>query len=142
MVCNTIYLFHKRFQKEVKTPIIDLRKEVKNFLFSKSIKKTAILGTPLTLERGLYKFGNLQYFDLTRKEIKLLRGAIFNFNKGFKKEKQINICRNLARKYLKKGSEVIILGCTEVAEMLKNEKFPKIDPLDILIDASIKESLK
>ena len=66
-----------------------------------------------------------------------LNNSIFNFNKGFKKEQQRNKVRKICKKYLKKGAEKIILGCTEFAVMLSDEKFPKINTIDILIDATI-----
>jgi len=135
MACNTIYLFYERLQKEIKVPILDLRKEMKQFLTKKNIKSVTVLGTPMTIKKELYKFENIKYFDLDKDELKLLTEAIFNFNKGFEKNKQIQTVKNIAKKYLDKGAELLILGCTELALMLKDENIPKINTMDVLVEA-------
>ncbi len=138
MICNTIHLFYEKLQSEIKIPIIDLRKELQDLILRKNIKSITVLGTPMTMKQGLYRFGGLKYFDLDEKDIKLLTEAIFNFNKGFKKDRQIHITKEIATKYLNKGAEVIILGCTELALMLKNVAIPKINTMEALLEATVK----
>lgn len=142
MVCNTIYLSYEKLQKEIKTPIIDLRKEVRNFLTNKNIKSVTVLDTPTVIKKGLYKLKDINSIDLNDKEMRLLTDAIFNFNKGVNKEKQIEIVKSIAKKYFDKGSEFIISGCTELTLMLKDENIPKINTMDILLEAVIRESIK
>ena len=140
MLCNTVHLFHEKLQKEIKVPIVDLRKEVRNYLSDKKIKSAAVLSSPNVIKNGLYKFGNAKYINLNNEEIKILSKAIFDFNRGFDKIKQSRIVRNSAKKCIKRGADLIILGCTEVAIMLKNENIPKIDPMDLLIDTIVKHN--
>jgi len=142
MVCNTIYLFYNRLRKEVKIPIIDLEEEVKDFLTKRNIKSITVLGTQAVIKRGLYKFKNIDSIDLTDREMEILANAIFNFNKGKEKEKQIEIVKNIAKRYLNQGSEFLLLGCTELDLMLKKENIPKISPVDILIKATIQRLLE
>lgn len=137
MICNTIHLYYEKLQKEIKVPIIDLRKEVKNYLLKKEIKSTTVLGTPQVIKNGLYKFEGIKSFDLNEKEIKALAKAVFNFNKGIDKMKQEKIVSKIAKKYLDKGAELIILGCTEVGLMLKSKNIPKLNPMDLLLEAVI-----
>lgn len=139
MICNTIHFFCKELQNSIKTPIIDLKKELNKYLIKKNIKSIVVLGTPTTMKNGLYKFEGIKYLDLTKEEIKLLTQTIFNFNKGFAKNKQIQIVQKIANKYLNKGAEVVILGCTELALMLKEISIPKINPMDILSEVIIKK---
>ena len=126
MVCNTIHLFYDLCKIRIKTPIIDLREEIKNLIFN---KKVIVFGTPLAINR-LYTFGD----KLEKNEINLLSNAIFNFNRGFKKELQIKIVKKLARKY---GDYTILLGCTELALMLDGSCFDVINTIDVLVDATI-----
>jgi len=37
------------------------------------------------------------------------------------------------------GAEVVILGCTEFAVMLGDENIPKINTIDVLINAVVRE---
>lgn len=128
MICNTIHLFYDLFKMKIKTPIIDLREEIKNLIFN---KKVIVFGTPLTINR-LYSFKD----KLDKKEINQLSNAIFNFNRGFKKDIQIKIVKELAEKY---SDYTIILGCTELALMLKESHFDVINTIDVLVDVTIKK---
>ena len=137
MVCNTIHLFYDKLQKEIKTPIIDLRKVVERSLAEKDIKSAFIIGTPNTIKKGLYRFSSINCFEPDDNEIKQLTEAIFSFNRGFKKDEQIYRVKKICQKYLDKGAETVILGCTEFAVMLGKENMPKIDTIDVLVDAII-----
>ncbi len=136
MVCNTIHLFYDRLQKGTNTEILDLRKELKNILMRKNIKSITVLGTPSTIRKGLYKFEGIKSIDINNEEMKQLTNAIFNFNKGIEEEKQIQTVKNISEKYLKTGSQVIILGCTELSLMLRIIEMPKIDTIELLAEAT------
>ena len=141
MVCNTIHLFYNNLQKEIRTPILDLRKELKKFLIKKNIRSTLIIGTPNTIKQGLYKFESIQSFEPNEEEIKQLTTAIFNFNKGIDKYVQIQKVKKICQKYLYKGCGTIILGCTEFAVMLNEENLPKINTIDVLVETTINKFL-
>jgi len=137
MICNTIHLFYEKLQKEIKVPIIDLKEEVKKYLSNKNIKSITVLGSPKIMKEGLYDFKGIDYITPNKGEMKALSSAVFNFNKGFDKIEQKEVVKRIATKYLNQGTEMIILGCTEVALMFKNENMPKINPMDILVEATI-----
>jgi len=71
----------------------------------------------------------------------MLSKAIFNFNKGFNKMEQGKIVKDIAKNCLKRGADFILLGCTEVALMLKNENIPKINTMEILEESTIKYAI-
>lgn len=134
MVCNTIHLFYGRLQKEINTEILDLRKELKKLLTRKNIKSFTVLGTPSTIRKGLYRSEGIRSIDINNEEMKELTNAIFNFNKGFNKKKQIQTVKNISEKYLKAGAQIVILGCTELSLMLKGVEIPKIDTINFLAE--------
>lgn len=141
IVCNTIHLFYDRLQEEVKTQIIDLRKELEKTLIKNKIKSTLVIGTPNTLKRGLYRFKGIKSLEPNEEEMTILTNAIFNFNKGSSKAIQIQKVKEICQKYLKEGAETIILGCTELAIMLSKENFPKIDTIEVLVEATVNKFL-
>ncbi len=141
MVCNTIHYYYDRLQKEINTPILDLRKELRKELKRKRIKSTFVIGTPNTIRQGLYRFNGIRYFEPDKREMQQLSKTIFSFNKGDNKKIQIEKARRICEKYLNLGAEVVVLGCTEVAVMLNNEQFPKINTIDILVKATISKFL-
>ena len=135
MVCNTIHLYYNEFAQHISTPIINLKEELHKQLIRKNVSAALILGTPSTIKRGLYRFDNIKSLEPNEAELKQLTKAIFNYNKGYQKERQVSKVRRICKKYLNKGAEMVILGCTEFAVMLKNEKFPKIDTIKVLVDS-------
>lgn len=137
MVCNTIHLFYDRLQKEVNTPILNLREELKKKLLENYVKKVTILGTPSTIKKGLYEFEEIDYLNPSVEEMEELTNAIFNFNKGVEKDKQIQTVKRICQKYLKRGSEIVVLGCTEFAMMLNNENLQTIDTIDVLAESVV-----
>src|SRR3989338_138943 len=130
MVCNTIHLYFRLLQREIKTPILDLRKEVRLALISKR-KRVLVLGTPATITRGLYEFPGIKYSRLGKKEMNDISHSILQFNQGFI-ALQGNNLSEICRKRIKNGTQ-IILACTELSLMLEKEGIPNISTLDILV---------
>ena len=136
MVCNTVHLFYDELQKTVKAPIINLRDEMKKTLTKKNINTMAVLGTPWTIKMGLYKFESIEEISLNDEEIEQLYKCIVNFSRGYEKQKQIQIVKELYENCIKRGAEAIILGCTEVALMLAGLPYT-IDSIEVLVEATI-----
>jgi len=137
IVCNTMYLFYELLQSNVRAPIINLREKLRVKLETDGVKSVFILGTPNTVKRGLYRFENMKSLEPTDEELRILSDAAFDFNRGVDKKEQIATARKICQKYLNSGSNTVILGCTELALMLCNEAFDKINTIDVLVDATI-----
>jgi len=133
MVCNTIHLFYARLQSEIRTPIVDLREEMRLFLMRNGIKSALVIGTPATVGRGLYRFSGIRYFELDRNDIGVLSSAIMNFNMGIEKQRQAQRVMEICGKY--PSAQAIILGCTEFGVMMGGGR--TINPIDILVEATI-----
>ena len=137
MVCNTIHLFYDKLQAQIRTPIIDLRKEVEKAVKTKGVSSVLILGTPSTIN-GLYDFVGIKSIKPTKSETEQLSTAIFNFNNGMDKEKQGNKVIDICNKYLiNSNTTTVILGCTEFGLMLSNGNFDKINTIDVLVNATV-----
>ncbi|HIH49017.1 TPA: aspartate/glutamate racemase family protein [Candidatus Woesearchaeota archaeon] len=142
MVCNTIHLYYDYLQSAISTPILDLRKELLFDLHLRNIKSTTVIGTPSTIKEGLYDFPGIRNLHPTTKEMQSLSRAIFLFNKGIEKTQQRAAVRAICEKYLGRGADTIILGCTEFAAMLEDDHFSKISTIDVLVDATIRRSYR
>jgi aspartate racemase len=134
MICNTIHLYLNKLQAMIKTPIIDLRKLVGEKLSREKIRSLFLIGTPNTIGKKLYDFGNRKVFEPSEGERKALSNIIFEFNKGLEKDKNINLTKNLCLKYVQKGAECVFVGCTEFSIILNDSDFCKIDPIEIIIE--------
>jgi len=138
MVCNTIHLYFDQLQEEIQTPILDLREELRNILKRKGIKSALIVGTPNTIKQGLYRFPGIKTFEPSEQEMRQLSETIFLFNKGVDKPRQVQKATKICRQYLQKGARTVILGCTEFAVMLGQENMPKINTIDVLVEATVR----
>ncbi len=137
MVCNTIHLHYDKLKKQLKSPLINLREEMRNELLTRGVKTVTVLGTPTTVQKGLYNFKGINHQNPTNGELTLLSRAIHRFNNGKDKKKQQRIVSLIASRCLERGSEAIILGCTEFAVLLRGETMPKIDSISVLVTATV-----
>lgn len=137
IVCNTIHIYYDILHGKIKTPILNLRDYVKDFLRRSGYKCIFLLATPATIRNGLYKFHGVKCLEPDENEMQKLIRSVFLFNKGKQRMTQIEYVRKIARKYLSLGVDAVLLGCTEFAVMLEGEEFPKINTIDILVDAVI-----
>ncbi len=139
MVCNTVHIFYDKLQGQISTPILDLRKEVHKAMESRKVESFLIIGTPATIEQNLYSFNGIKCVKPNHEEVKMLSDAIFNFNKGMKKDAQKKTVEDIAKKYLQnKEANTILIGCTELGVMLSHDDFHKIDTMDVLADATVR----
>ena len=135
MACNTIHLYHDLLQGKVGVPILNLREAVRGALDRS--QRVSIFGTPATIENKLYNFDGIKYLNPKGADLKQLSKAIENFNKGKQRNRQIADVNKLARRYIKKGSSVIILACTEISLMLERSGIPRKDTLNILAEYTV-----
>ncbi len=142
MVCNTIHLFYDKLQNQITTPILDLRKEVEKAIKAKGVSSVLVLGTPSTIDKGLYDFAGIKSIKPTKSETEQLSTAIFSFNNGTDKEKQGKKVVEICNKYLSDGgTKTVILGCTEFGLMLSNGNFDKINTIDVLVKATVERTI-
>ena len=137
MVCNTIHLFHEQLQAKINAPIIDLKKEVFKELRKSNISQATIIGTPNTISQGLYEFQGITYQNPETKDFVTLSESISQFNRGVDKEKQRKTVLEIINKCFKRGSQTIVLACTEFATMLNKERFKKINTMDLLVNSVV-----
>lgn len=71
---------------------------------------------------------------LSDSEIKKIGEIITNYNLGIQKGVQTNMLKGIVKQHTKPGM-VILLGCTEVSEMMKNSKLTTVDTMSVLVKA-------
>ena len=140
IICsNTMHKIADRVQENITIPLINVIDETAKVVKANKIKNIGLLGTKFTMQGEFYiqklkNDYNLNPIIPNEKERNYIHDAIYNqFAQGIflnkTKQKFLEIIKNLK----KKGSEGIILGCTEIPLLIKQEdvNIPLFDTLRI-----------
>jgi aspartate racemase len=128
VICtNTIHKLADDVQKNVNTPILHIVDAVAEKIAEKGFSKVGLLGTKFTMEEDFYKKRLKEKYDIVviipdKEERETIHNIIYNelcLGKitGTSKEKFIKIIKNLNAN----GAEGVILGCTEIPLLVKDE---------------------
>jgi aspartate racemase len=145
MLCaNTMHSFADELEKNISVPIIHIAVVTARHIIKQNISKVALLGTKPTMEQDFYKSklnkeglevlipdDNEREFIQSTVENELLLGIFKNKSK----DKFLDIIRRLDAK----GADGIIIGCTEIPLLIKQEDInvPLFDTLSIHAMAAV-----
>ncbi len=127
VICtNTMHKMINQIQKAIQIPILHIADATAEILIKNGIRKVALLGTKYTMEQDFYKA------RLVQKGIEVLipdAGSIDFINSTIFNELCLGIYSETTKgEYLKiikdmssNGAEGIILGCTEIGLLIKQE---------------------
>ena len=141
--CNTVTYYIKEMQEAISIPIINLLQETANEVIINSIKKVGLLGTETTIKSKIYNqvLKNIQIITLERPDQRETTKIIMNILAGKKKIEDQEKLLKFTQKLKRKGTKKIILGCTELPLLVKENK-DVIDTLEILTKSIIKKTIK
>jgi aspartate racemase len=130
MLCaNTLHQFVDDLQEEIDLPIVHIADAAAAEIKKHSLNKIGLLGTRATMEMDFYKkrLNNAGIESLVpgKPEIEFIHSVIMNelLKENFRKEtkeKFLNIINELEQR----GAQGIILGCTEIPLIIKQEDTP------------------
>jgi aspartate racemase len=144
LCANTLHQFVERLEQEIDVPIIHIAEAAASEIRLRNMKKIGLLGTKQTMEMEFYKsrlkekgidtvVPELSDRDFIERAIsdELLRG-VFSDRSRYR---FIEICKELN----KRGAEGIVLGCTEIPLLLKQEDIdiPIINTLNVHAMAAV-----
>jgi aspartate racemase len=128
LACNTMHLYIDEFQEKANVPVLNILTETAMALQLKGKHKAGILATPTTINHGLYQKALEQkgvgYVIPEEKEIAELGNIILLIlggkNTNLERQKLLEIVKHM----VEKGVDSILLGCTELGIVLKQEDVP------------------
>lgn len=139
IICsNTLGISAPEIEKNIGIPVHSIAeatsKEVQKF----NLKKAGLLGTRYTMEGGYYKNtlheNGIETIVPEEEEREIINSIIFEeLCLGIIKKSSREIFKNIISKLQSKGAEGIILGCTEIPLLIKQEdvSIPVFDTLTI-----------
>ena len=127
VICtNTMHKVVNQIKEKISIPILHIAEMTAEKILEKGLKNTALLGTKYTMEQDFYKSKliekGINVIIPDKNDIETINEVIYdelclgtiNFNS---KKKFLEIVDKLRSK----GAEGIILGCTEIGLLIKNE---------------------
>ena len=148
--CNTAHYFISKIKENISIPILNMIEETAIYVKTifPSFKKVCLFATKGTYKTKLYEtFFNPRNIEILIPELseqdKIMK-VIYEVKSGIMSEETKREMIEISGKYIKKGSQAIIAGCTEIPLALKDEDVdvPVIDPTYILAKRAIEEVKK
>jgi len=137
--CNAAHYFIDDLRAETKIEIISILETTRDYIKEEypEIRNVGLLATSGTLESKIYQktFSNTEYKILIPKkeEQKKLMENIYNKIKRGKVGEAQSSIKDLCERMIKRGSDLIVTGCTEIPLVLENIQLdvPIIDPMEV-----------
>jgi len=142
--CNTAHIFIEDLRNITKIPITSITEETAKACSNKNLKKVGILATKLTMNNRLYdkdfeKFG-IKPVKICKKEQQELSDIIHKIVIGKSSAKEQKKLEILIEKLKNKGSESIVLGCTDLQILIKRDfEIEIIDNMNVLAEVTFKK---
>ncbi|MUK87839.1 amino acid racemase [Ornithinibacillus sp. L9] len=139
VICtNTMHLMADDIKKACNIPLIHIVDCVVSEIQNQSISRVGLLGTKFTMEQSFYKkLLNKHDIDVlipSEKDRQVIHDVIFNeLCKGNLKDSSKEKYLDIIRKLVEDGAEGIILGCTEIPLLIKQDdtEIPLFDTTQI-----------
>ena len=150
LICaNTMHLCIDAVRNVVKIPVIHIAEATSKSILKKNLKKVILLGTKYTMEKDFFidilKSFGIETVIPVLEDRNLIHNVIYNELAAGEilessKEKYLKIINNL----VKSGAEGVILGCTEIPLLIKQEdvSVPIFDTTTIHANAAFKLATK
>ena len=151
LICtNTMHKMADDVQKNINIPLLHLADTTAEIIKSRKMKKIGLLGTNFTMEEDFYKGRLIQKYGLDvivpdKEDRKVIHNVIYqelclgNIKKS-SKDQYVEIINKL----VDSGAEAVILGCTEIPLLVKQEdvEIPLLDTTRIHAETAVEYSLK
>ena len=127
VICtNTMHKVVNQIKEKISVPILHIAEMTAEKILEKGLKNIALLGTKYTMEQDFYKSKliekGINVIIPDKNDIEIINEVIYNelclgtINSNSKKK-----FLEIVDKLRSKGAEGIILGCTEIGLLIKNE---------------------
>lgn len=151
IICtNTMHKMAGEVESSINIPLLHIADATAEKIKEKSFKKVGLLGTKFTMEEDFYKGRLIEKHDIeviipNSEEMQIVHDIIFDelclgIIKETSKEQYKKIILNLS----KKGAEGVILGCTEIPLLIKQEdvEVPLFDTISIHAEFAVDYAIK
>lgn len=151
LICtNTMHKLYDNVQEQIQIPLLHIADATAEAIKAKGIDKIGLLGTRFTMEEDFYKGRLIEKYDLeviipTVEEMQEVHRIIYDelcAGKIIASSRQTYI--EIIKRIVGEGAEGVILGCTEIGLLIKQEdsSAPLFDTAEIHAMAAVRYSLE
>lgn len=150
LICtNTVHLIAKDLEKAVDLPVLHIAEATGDIIKHLGFNSVGVLGTRFTMEKGLYtnifedNFG-IRVLLPSSDQRTIIHGIIFEeLCLGILKNESKNIFQQIIEEMASQGAQGVILACTEIPLLIKQEDagIPVFDTTTIHAQAAVKYAL-
>ena len=143
--CVTAHFFYEKIQSALSVPLLNIVEETANFCAKKKITKVGVLATSGTCQTRIFdiemKKHSIETIYPDDKEQEMVMHIIYDLIKAGKDVNK-ELFKSCLGNFKKKGTDAVILGCTELPLVLEHGDFDTrfIDVLDVLAKAIVKKA--
>ncbi len=141
--CNTLHAFMSDFQKATSKPFINIIDENVKFVKKHGFKKVGILSSKKTVQSKIYQDAflknDIQVVTPSKSQQNEITKIILNILDNKKTIKDKKTLLSIISDYKKHGCDCVLLACTDLEILLKDELSKKkylFDTLDVLAKAT------
>lgn len=140
--CNSVHHFIDRMRNAVKIPVLSIVEETTRNTKEKNMDHVSVLATHFTISTRIYENylsrNGIELIKPTIEEQEHIDGIIVRIESGRRSESDKNALINTIEGLQEKGAEGIILGCTEIPLLIKENdvSIPLFDTIDILAESA------
>lgn len=127
LICaNTMHLTIEAVRKVVEIPVIHIAEATGEQILEKKLSKVALLGTKYTMEKTFYidvlKNMGIEVIIPEKTDREIVHTIIYDeLSEGILKSRSKKIYIDIINKLQKGGAQGVILGCTEIPLLIKQE---------------------
>ncbi len=138
--CNTVMYYLEDLQKSVSVPVINIVDQTIDYCKARGITTIGIISTSNTRKTRLYESDGLTVLYPNQNQQKTVTQIILTILTGRKRPADRAVLKEIVKSLLQQGAQRVILGCTELPLLLRNEE-NVIDPNQILAEAVVRECI-
>lgn len=145
---NTMHKLYEQIQQEIKIQLLHIADATGEKILQKNIKKVGLLGTRQTMEQDFFKsrikHKGIQVIVPNEKDRELVHQVIFNeLCLGKIKEDSKKEYKRIIEELILMGAEGVVLGCTEIPLLIKNEdsRVPLFDTTYIHVIKAVEKAV-
>lgn len=148
--CNTMHICAESIKSNINIPFLHIAEETGREIKRKNIKNVLLLGTKATMEKSFYKnilkkMFNIEVIVPSKSDIEVIHNVIYKeLVRGIITLESKRKYLEIIKKNIDNGAEGVILGCTEIPMLIKQNDcdIPIFNTTKIHVESIVKFSIQ